>query len=310
MKGFLSLVALGVLVGAVVSGWAVNEAFIKTPFAEATPIHIDVAEGETVATIARELAEQHLIGSERLFRGFVRLSGTGSAFRAGAFELKPGMSYASIVAVLTIPTSAKETELTIPEGYTRVQIGEAARKAFPEITLAQWDVASKDLEGYLFPDTYRFLVDATAEDIVKKMRSTFDRRVADAKITPTKDLVILASIVEREVRGADDMRQVADIFLKRLKIGMALQADSTVNYATGGKTPSVSYKDLKIDSPYNSYKYRGLPPGPISNPGIDALSAVANPSSNQFYYFLTTPTGEVKYARTYEEHLANRRFLR
>jgi UPF0755 protein len=178
-----------------------------------------------------------------------------------------------------------------------------------------------DLEGYLFPDTYRFAPDATGNKIVDQLLATMEQRLteADAWFAVGKDqefqsmheLLTLASILEREVRQPETMKMVSDIFRKRLEIGMALQADSTVNYITGGDNPSVSLADLEIDSPYNTYKYPGLPPGPISNPGINALTAAAYPQGNDYFYFLTDAQGNVYYATTHDEHVANKnRYLR
>ncbi len=174
------------------------------------------------------------------------------------------------------------------------------------------------LEGFLFPDTYRLFRDATPEEIVRTLLANFDRkltpdirrRLADRKVT-VFDAVTLASIVEREVRGAEDRRKVADIFWRRLDAGMALQADSTVNYATGKSLPSVSIEDTKNVSRYNTYKYPGLPLGPISNPGVTALEAVADPEPNDAWYFLTDKDGTVHYARTLDEHNRNKaKYLR
>ncbi|MCH8049733.1 endolytic transglycosylase MltG [Patescibacteria group bacterium] len=143
------------------------------------------------------------------------------------------------------------------------------------------------------------------------LKETLEQRIEEKEIVAPEELtmhevITLASIVEREVRSAEDMANVADVFLKRLDIGMALQADSTVNYVTGKDTPAISLDDREIESPYNTYKYPGLPPGPISNPGVAALQAVVNPSSNPYLYFLTTPEGEVIYAQTHEGHVENK----
>lgn len=313
MKPFLLFLSLCALVAAVWGGSLAYDALLIAPGPDAEEVAFEVASGETAAAVAAHLAEQGVIKGPRAFALFARLSGAGSSIKAGTFALKEGMSYAAVLAALTTSAAAEEVEITIPEGYTAEQIGETVRAALPHVTAAAWEEASEGLEGSLFPDTYRFHTDASAQDVAGKLRATFDLRLAQNGIVQGEgfeDALILASILEREVRGAEDMAQVSDIFRKRLADGMPLQADSTVNYATGGNRPSVTYEDLKVDSPYNTYKYPGLPPGPIGNPGIQAIQAALNPSKNPYYYFLTTPEGEVKYARTFEEHLANRRFLR
>ncbi|TAK03918.1 endolytic transglycosylase MltG [Patescibacteria group bacterium] len=296
------------------AGSVAYDAILIAPGPGAEEISLTVPSGATARTVAGQLQEAGIIESPFAFRAFARLTGAAPRLKAGTFTLKEGMSYVALLSILSLSTAGEEVEITIPEGYTVRQIGEVTRAALPHITKEEWDAATAGLEGYLFPDTYRFHTDATSEDVVGKLRATFGLRLAENGIVQGEDFVktlTLASILEREVRGAEDMAQVSDIFRKRLEIGMALQADSTVNYATGGNRPSVTYEDLQVDSPYNTYRYPGLPPGPIGNPGIDAIQAAEHPTKNPYYYFLTTPEGEVKYARTFEEHLDNRRrFLR
>jgi UPF0755 protein len=174
-----------------------------------------------------------------------------------------------------------------------------------------------DLEGYLFPDTYRFAYDASAEDIARIMLDNMAEQVndagrpnGDAAEMTIHEILTLASIIEREVRQPSTMKNVADIFLKRLDIGMALQADSTVNYVIEGDSPSITLDQRdNTESPYNTYKYPGLPPGPISAPSANAIDAVLNPTANNYLYFLTTDDGEIYYAETHDEHVRNKAFL-
>ncbi|MEY4723627.1 MAG: endolytic transglycosylase MltG [Candidatus Parcubacteria bacterium] len=174
------------------------------------------------------------------------------------------------------------------------------------------------LEGFLFPDTYRVFRNATPEDIVRLMLANFDRKLTpalrDAMARQGRTVyqeVTMASIIEDEVRGTDDRRLVSDLFWRRLKEGMALQSDATVNYITGSGRVSSTAKDLQNVSPYNTYKYRGLPLGPIGNPGLDSIMAAADPKANAYVYFLTDKQGTVHYARTLAEHNANRyKYLR
>jgi UPF0755 protein len=232
---------------------------------------------------------------------------------------------------------SKDVSITIPEGYTIAQIGSLITEKFGHIKEKDWSTVTgvngrtvaaegnllssipvgQTLEGYLFPDTYRFREDASSSIIVDTMIKNLKNRFSENNIgipedlimenkMPLHDLIILASIVEREVRGAEDMKIVAGIFLTRLKIGMALQADSTVNYVTGKKDASILLTDSKIDSPYNTYKNLGLPIGPISNPGMNAIIAVLHPIDSDYLYFLTTKEGEVIYSKTFSEHIDNK----
>jgi UPF0755 protein len=248
------------------------------------------------------------------------------------------MNLVALTSALTGAASAYSVVVTIPEGYTLKQIGEVLSDKLG-IDPAEWervtgvdspiahvvDVTrdkpdSVDLEGYLFPDTYHFTKENTAEAIALEMIQTLKRRLLENEVNAYMgdgdpynfhELLTLASIIEREVMTDADRALVSDIFHKRLEIGMALQADSTVNYVTGGNDPSISLDDRDIDSPYNTYKHPGLPPGPISNPGIASIIAAVHPEPNDYWYFLTTPEGEVIYATTYDEHLANKqKYLR
>lgn len=174
--------------------------------------------------------------------------------------------------------------------------------------------ADVDLEGYLFPDTYRVFKNTSSEEVAKKMLNNFGKKLLPEMREEIKrrhrsifEIITLASIIEKEVRGEDNMKLIADIFYKRLNAGMALQSDATINYITGKGLVQPTAEDLKIDNPYNTYKYRGLPPSPISNPGLEAIMAAIYPKSNPYYYFLTTKDGKVIYAKNYQEHLQNKR---
>lgn len=312
------------------------DAFIVNAEDGAESVIFEVESGDSVSEIAQDLSEAGIIESELFFKIYVKLTGNASNLQAGSFELIPGMNFRVLVAELT-DAEAQEVEVTIPEGYTIEQIGEVVMEALPNISEEDWEEVTgangkwmidedeildgiaedQGLEGYLFPDTYRFRVDASARSVAETMALTLKRRLAESDIVIPSDLffengltfhelITLASIVEREVRSPEDMKIVAGIFYTRLKIGMALQADSTVNYVTGKQDASVSLEDSKIDSSYNTYQYLGLPPGPISNPGMNAILAVLSPVDSDYLYFLTSPDGEVIYATSFDQHIANK----
>ena len=168
-----------------------------------------------------------------------------------------------------------------------------------------------DLEGYLFPDTYRIFRDASIKDVVQRTLNNFDQKLTpelrneiERQGKTIHDIITLASILEKEVSTDYDRAMVADIFYKRIKIGMPLQADSTVNYVTGKSESRSTIIDTKTDDPYNTYKYKGLPPGPICNPSLSAIKAAIYPKANNYYYFLTTPDGQVIYSQTHDQHVA------
>lgn len=328
------LLGIGIVVGVVMSGAYVFDAYLISPEEDAETVSVTIEEGSSVEEIGRQLEEQGIIESVFFFKMYTTLS--ESVLQAGTFELTPGMNIAAVVDELGYG-KAEEVTVTIPEGYTVAQIGEVIVEAMPEISQEEWDEitgangkwimneteiipgipSDQGLEGYLFPDTYRFRADADAKTIVETMVLTLKRRLAENEIAIPRNLIFeggltfhemmtLASIVEREVRSAQDMRTVAGIFFSRMQIGMALQADSTVNYVTGKDTPSISLEDTNLDSPYNTYRIVGLPPGPISNPGMNAILAVLEPTDSEYLYFLTTAEGEVIYASTFDQHVANK----
>jgi UPF0755 protein len=184
---------------------------------------------------------------------------------------------------------------------------------------------SASLEGYLFPDTYFFLKDSKPLDVAKKILQNFDRKTADVQTQAHSQgkslyaIVTMASIIEREVgRNVDKLtpadfqklqqerRLVASVFYNRLKIGMALESDATVSYVTGSKSNRATLEETKINSPYNTYKYRGLPPGPISNPSLDSIEAALSPAQSDYLYFVTAPDGTAYFAKTLQEHNQNR----
>lgn len=328
------LIGIAVLVGVVMTGSYVFDTYLISPDDSAQTQVFAVEEGASVQSIAAQLQDKGLITSALFFKVYVKLS--DAVLQAGTFELEPGMSLRTIVQTLGY-AKATEIQVTIPEGFTLKQIGETIVEAMPEISQDAWNEitgasgkwlldeseiltgipADQGLEGYLFPDTYRFRADADARTVAQTMVLTLKRRLAENSITVPRNLVFeggltfhemltLASIVEREVRSPEDMKRVAGVFFTRLKIGMALQADSTVNYVTGKKDAAISLEDSRIASPYNTYRNLGLPPGPISNPGMNAIMAVLAPTDSDDLYFLTTDSGEVIYARTFDEHIANK----
>ncbi len=291
--------------------------------------------GEGVKVISQNLSAQGFISNKLVFELYVWWKGLDTKFIAGTFIIPEDSSIKDIVELLTSLTPASEITLQFIEGWTTKDISDyliQERIIATQDEFNEWNQVSKwqdtfsfltalpgndTLEGYLFPDTYNFFVDATVKDIIFKMLTNFDNKltvamrsdIATAGSTIHRT-IILASILEKEVKSAKDMKVVADIFKKRLAIGMALQADSTLNYATGGTNASLTAAELKIDSPYNSYMYQGLPPTPISNPGINALEAAVYPEANDYYFFLTSPDGQVYYGRTLDEHNKNRQYLR
>lgn len=296
-------------------------------------IPFTIVAGESVKIIGAELKKDNLVHSQYWFEVWVWLTRTEQKFIAGEYYLPQNTNIINLVSLLTGGIKpSNEVALRFIEGWTTRQMGEYLAQNgifkiqdFNKIVNSPQSFkvvadelgsgvlknipSAASLEGYLFPDTYRQYRDSEPVDLIVKMLRNFKQKFSTnwqkdlaRRGYTTHQAVILASIVEREVASDEDRAMVADIFWRRIEAGRGLEADSTINYITGKKTPSASAKDLAINSPYNTYRYRGLPPGPISNPGESALRAVVFPTANQYWYFLTTPAGKAIYSRTFEEH--------
>lgn len=277
--------------------------------------------------IAKELKEQGIIKSAWMFRLYTTISGQSDSLQAGIYDFSPAMSMAAVVKKLVKGDVAKQ-KLTILEGWDAQDMAEyleskkfAKKEEFLELLKKDYSATPefgflkgkpKDvtLEGYLFPDTYVVPIGSKPEDLVVKMLANFGRvMTADLQKEIAKQkksifqIVTMASIVEKEVRLLEDKKMVSGILWKRIQNGMALQVDSTVNYATGDSYARSPLKSLKIDSPYNTYKYKGLPKGPISSPGIDSIMAAVYPTKSEYWYFLSAfGTGKTIFSKTYKDH--------
>jgi len=298
-------------------------------------ISFSVSQGESASTIGPRLQQQGLIRDAELFRYLVRYRGIDNQLEVGDYELSRSMTMEQIVTQLQ-RGSIKMVTITIPEGWRMEQIAQALADAGlgkQEDFLAlmrQSDYrytwlqdrpqnAPPGLEGFLFPDTYRFRVGTKPADIIDIMLKNFDRRVTpQLRQDLTKNglsfyqSLVLASIVEREAMLADERPLIASVFYQRLAIGMPLQSDPTVVYAKGYDqsahrwwTPMQVEDSQTVASPYNTFLNPGLPPGPICNPGLAALQAVAYPSPTRYLYFVAKGDGSHAFAETYEEHLEN-----
>ncbi|MBI4363358.1 MAG: endolytic transglycosylase MltG [Candidatus Doudnabacteria bacterium] len=284
---------------------------------QSLPTEVTIEKGLSTRQIADLLERENIINSPWAFILYVKLSKAQGRVLAGDYTLDPRMSTVEIVDILTAgKITSKEKRVTVIEGLSIREI--AAYLEARNIFLAvEFEAAAANNEGYLFPDTYLLSKDAVVAELVSKMLDNFKKKTQDLKVT--KDSIILASIIEKEVgRTGDNLspedltamqrerRFVASVFLNRLKLGMPLQSDATVNYITGKKDRQVSLADTKIKSPYNTYLVKGLPEAPIGNPGLDAILAALDPAESDYLYFLNAPDGTAYFAKTVEEHNDNR----
>ncbi|MCU0521380.1 MAG: endolytic transglycosylase MltG [Anaerolineae bacterium] len=320
-----------------------NQEALDTPMGtDETPITFTVAPGQSIAEIAGNLKAKRLIADTELFRRYVQAKGIDQSIQAGTYELSQAMTLPQIARALESGATA-EQQVAIPEGK---RIEEVAELVAEQTTIAAADflalvqtgwssttlVANHDflaqvpltatLEGFLFPDTYRVPFGATAQDVVDRMLQNFG-----AKVTPelrqafsTQGLslyegITLAAIVEREAVLDVERPVIAGVFYNRLRDGWPLSTDPTVQYALGYRPDEgswwkrfLTFDDLEVASPYNTYRNLGLPPGPIASPGLSAIAAAAQPAETQFYFFMVDcakQDGSHVFAATNDEHLAN-----
>jgi len=197
--------------------------------------------------------------------------------------------------------------VTVTEGMTAREMGEVFARSLPDFDAAVFTTLATPYEGYLFPDTYFIDPGTSPEQVVQLLRDTFVERTKNISSEPDFDqVVIMASIIEKEANNAEDRRIVSGILWDRIELDMPLQVDAVFGYILGRSGYAPTGDDLEIDSPYNTYLNRGLPPGPIANPGLDAIEAARKPSSSPYLYYLTGTDGRMYYAETFEGHKQNR----
>ncbi len=273
-----------------------------------------IAKGEGIRSIGKSLKEQGLIKSEIAFYLLVKEKSFDNKIQAGDFRLSPSLSLEQIITTLT--QGSLDVWVTIPEGKRSEEIVAILKKQLATVT-PLWEEEFKKHEGYLFPDTYLIPQDADASLVISLLTSTFEKKYEAAVVKQTspytkEEIVILASLIEREAKFPEDREKISSVLHNRLEIGMALQIDATVQYALGFQTQenkwwkgSLTNTDLKKVSPYNTYLHPGFPPTPISNPGLASLLAAANPDNTSYLYYLSDKTGHNHYAETFEQHQAN-----
>lgn len=275
---------------------------------------LTIARGATVPAIAEELARDHIIARPSVLRFILRVSGESSRMREGTYLFAaPENVFTIAYRLVTGDSGLPLVRLTFPEGETTRDLAKRVHDAFPAIAEADFLSAARQHEGYLFPDTYFFQPSVSSAAILKALRANFDAKIApfardvQGSGRSLSDIVIMASLVEREARITADKRMVAGIIANRLAQNMPLQVDAVFGYIYDRDTYSPSFSDLKVDSPYNTYLHTGLPPGPISNPGLDSIEAVLHPTETDYFYYLTGRDGLMHYAITYASHQENRR---
>ncbi|AZK48980.1 endolytic transglycosylase MltG [Paenibacillus lentus] len=303
------------------------------------PVKITIEPGTGTATIANILEEQGLIKNSFLFKSYLKWKTEGNRFQAGVYEIQPGVTYDEIIQKLNRGdvVKAEMIRFTIPEGYTVKQMAERLAEAeyvnkevflnlvkeangIEEAILPNIPESSElnyRLEGYLFPETYELEKGSSEADIISRMLQETDKRIRnipdfDQKLKARglnfNQLMTVASLVEREVVVDSERSLVAGVIYNRIAKDMKLEIDATVQYLLEKPKERLLYKDLQsVDSPYNTYMYKGLPPGPISAPSLKSIEAALDPKPSDYLFYVTKKdgTGEHLFAKTYAEHLQN-----
>ncbi|MDO8574756.1 MAG: endolytic transglycosylase MltG [bacterium] len=298
---------------------------IRTPLSRSAEVKLfKVEKGESAKIIAEHLKNSNLIENQFFFQLYVFLSLRQYALKSGEYELSQAMSIRDIADTIVLG-GTNEVLVTIPEGFTLKQVEErlvgaglikqnelASYRFSDSVPLVLSDKPkSASLEGYLFPDTYRFFKDAILPGIVSKMVANLDNKLTSDLKTAIKnssytiyEILTMASLIEKEVKSDSDREIVSGVLWKRLKAKIPLQVDATLVYITGRN--EIFDTDKKINSPYNTYFYRGLPNGPISNPGLSAIRAAVFPESSPYWYYLSAKDGATIFSKTLEEHNRNK----
>jgi UPF0755 protein len=268
---------------------------------------------ESARHISQDLKNKNIIISDKAFRIFITSFGIDKKINPGSYLFDKrtsivGAAYRLAVGDYEMP----QQKILIPEGMNNREVADIIKKAHPDFDSKLFIKEAKEYEGYLFPDTYDLFYSTSTEYVISVLRNNFDfktkslREKAENAEKSFNDLVIMASILEGEANNDEDRRIVAGILYKRIRENIPLQVDTVFKYIMGKASHELTITDLKINSPYNVYINLGLPPTPISNPGLEAIDAALYPKETEYLYFLTGRDGKMYYAKTFDEHIRNK----
>ena len=295
---------------------------VTTPHTmQGSRINIEIKKGVSSKDISTLLLQKGLIGDSLAFNLLARIRGVVSGLKAGEYMLSSEMTPNEILNKIA-KGQVVQHQITIPEGYNIYEIADILQKnnftqkdtfialAFDPDTVKKLGLNATSLEGYLFPETYSFEKNVSDYEILKKMVDTFKKKIMTHEIKADMEksklsfheMVTLASVIEKETGKEEERPLVSAVFHNRLKKKMRLQSDPTVIYALKDFDGNIRKKDLKVDSPYNTYRYGGLPPGPIANPGLNSIKTALRPANVNYLYFVSKKNGEHKFSSNLKEH--------
>jgi UPF0755 protein len=306
-RWIIGVVILGI-VGVTAAVWV-----LSPPANFPTNSIVTIPKDAPASTFGHILKQERVIRSEFVFKAFARITGFDHHLDTGAYVFKKPSSLLSVLwRIAHAEHGVEAVRITLTEGMTHYDMADILAAQLPGFDKDSFLKESSTSEGYLFPETYFFMPGDSASDIVVHLKSQFSQSIATitpqilASKHPFADSVIIASLLEREAKGEEDKRIVAGILWNRIAKKMPLQVDAVFGYIhqQNGYTPTAA--DLVSDSPYNTYRIKGLPPTPISNPGLESLLAAVTPAKTNYLYYLTGTDGKMHYAVTFEEHKKNR----
>ncbi|MBX9765516.1 endolytic transglycosylase MltG [Patescibacteria group bacterium] len=316
MKEFFkdSHLVLFAVVFLVLSAYAL---FITPPRAYPSGTSITVPAGASVREAGELLEKAGAIRSSGAFTVLVRFWNPDGGVLANTYALTEKESALELAYRFAHgDTGIEPIRVTIPEGLTSREIGELLKERLGVFDAERFRILGEAEEGYLFPETYYLTPGTEPDAAVRLMKETFNEKVLplEEKIRASgksvHEVVTMGSLIEREARKPETRRIISDILWRRIELGMPLQVDAVFGYILGKSGYAPNFDDLKIESPYNTYLNRGLPPGPIANPGLDSILAAVEPKANEYLYYLTGKDGKMYYAKTFEKHVANRVHLK
>ena len=276
------------------------------------PYSITIDHGQTLFSVSSELVRDHVIRSSRVFEAFMLTLGSDKQVSEGEYVFDAPLSVYQVAFRISGHRFGVDKEkITFPEGFTVREMAMRLSATYPSFDANLFTQVAGDSQGYLFPDTYRFFPSVTPDAVIAALKENYQRKIAPLKGQfassgySEKEIITMGSIVEKEASGTEDQAIIAGILWHRIDIGMPLQVDAPFLFLLGKQSKDLTHEDLATVSPYNTYINKGLPPTPINNPGMHAITAALHPEASPYLYYLHDAKGGVHYARTFAEHKKN-----